>query len=119
MDAQGRDGLTLGAGAVLAVVLLALVLLGGCSFTIGPKVERETIWARKGTAGRVADKREIEVLVPDGAGGWKRSRAQCDGMCLIDEPTLTYYRDLHQKHGKAEDSMVDNSENVKAIESAK
>ena len=77
-------------------VLIPLVLLGqtACGVTLGPQAVRETTWAKMGTPGRIVDDRQVDVLVPDGAGGWKRSSARLDGMCVLDEPTLEYYRGL-------------------------
>jgi len=86
----------------MRVILAALILAGslalnGCGVTLGPVVERQTIWARMGTPGRIVDDRDVEVLVPDGQGGWTRTRAKLAGMCVLDEPTLEYYRGLDAK----------------------
>jgi hypothetical protein len=82
------------------LILLGLPALSACGVTLGPQAVRETTWARMGTPGRIVDDREVEVLVPDGAGGWKRSSARLEGLCVLDEPTLEYYRGLDAKQGK-------------------
>jgi hypothetical protein len=80
-----------------ALILASLLALSGCGLTIGPRAERETIWAKMGTPGRIVDQRRVDVLVPDGQGGWQRSSAVLAGMCVLDEPTLEYYRQLDDK----------------------
>jgi predicted lipoprotein len=82
---------------IALLTLAASLALSGCGVTLGPVVERQTVWARMGTPGRIVDQREVEVLVPDGQGGWQNSRARLAGMCVLDEPTLEYYRGLDQK----------------------
>ena len=81
---------------------LTLPILVGCSgVTLGPQVERDTIWAKMGTPGRVVDARMVDVLVPNVDGKWVRSRACVAGMCLIDEPTLTLYQRAYEDSKKA------------------
>jgi hypothetical protein len=89
--------------ALRAILLLAGTLaLTGCGLTLGPQAERVTIWAKMGTPGRVVDNRKVDVLLPDGKGGWQRSTAVLAGMCVLDEPTLDYYRGLDAEKAKAE-----------------
>lgn len=59
--------------------------------------DRETVWAKMGTPGRVVSKSTVEVLVPvnrDGKIVWERGHADIQGMVVLDEPTLEYYQKL-------------------------
>jgi hypothetical protein len=78
------------------LILLTWPVLSGCGVTLGPTAERLTVWAKMGTPCRIVDERRLDVLVPDGQGGWTRSTANLCGMCALDEPTLEYYRQLDQ-----------------------
>ena len=71
--------------------------LSGCGLTLGPQAIRETTWAKMGTPGRIVEKREVEVLVPDGAGGWTRSRAVLAGMVTLDEPTYELFLKTYEE----------------------
>jgi len=53
-----------------------------------------------GTPARIVDDEKVEVLVPDGHGGWNPGKASLSGMVAIDEPTLEYYRALDQKRSE-------------------
>jgi hypothetical protein len=86
---------------LLPILWLAL---SGCA--LGPTVERETIWAKHGTPGRIVDQREVEVLVPV-EGRWVRSRAVLAGLVVLDEPTLEYYRSLDARRSEGESHAAD------------
>jgi hypothetical protein len=81
----------------LALALTCTLTLSGCSISLGPVAERETTWAVMGTPARIVDERKLEILVPDGKGGWQRSTGVLKGQMSLDEPTLEYYRQLHEK----------------------
>lgn len=72
-----------------ALLTLAVCLtLTSCDVTLGPKAERQTVWAQMGTPGRVVDDATVELLV-EVDGQLKRSRARIQGMIVLDEPTYT------------------------------
>lgn len=89
----------------LHLIFVMLVLSGCGEITLGPRTEKETIWAKMGTPCRITEDRKIAVLVPDGVDEknnpkWKASSANLSGMVALDEPTLQYYRELDAKFGK-------------------
>ena len=86
---------------LLALAVLCLPILTGCVISDGQRVvTRTVVWAKMGTPARIVDDRKIRVLVPDGAGGWTPGAASLVGMVAIDEPTLEYYKSLHEKASK-------------------
>lgn len=78
------------------LVMLSLIL-SGCGLTLGPVAERETIWAKHGTSGKVVGKCETDVLVND-----KRTRANIQGMIVIDEPTYELLLKTWKAHNTPE-----------------
>ena len=46
------------------------------------------------TPARIVDKRPVEVMLPDGQGGWMSGTADLSGMVALDEPTLEHYQNL-------------------------
>ncbi|MCP4639447.1 MAG: hypothetical protein GY851_03390 [bacterium] len=87
----------------LASLTLCLTL-AGC-VTIGPKAERETIWAKKGTIGKVVSDSTVEILVPlEGSNNeWIRTKADAKGMILIDEET---YQAMLECYRLADDKVT-------------
>lgn len=95
----------------MLLILACTPVLTGCTpqVNLGPRKETETIWARMGTPGRVVDSRPVRVQVPDGENPDKTTKwkdggtARVDGMWVIDEPTVEYYRklDAEKKAAKA------------------
>lgn len=77
-----------------------LLIPTGCGLTLGPTAERETVWARAGTSGKVVGQCETEILITTEAGE-KRSKANIQGMIVIDEPTY----ELLLKMWKARDRV--------------
>jgi hypothetical protein len=100
---------------VLLTVAISLGLTG--CVTLGPRAERETTWAKMGTPARIVDQRKIDVLVPDGKGGWQRSTAVLAGMCVLDEPTLDYYRGLDAEKVRREPKPPVSSTSLRVVES--
>ena len=84
----------------LLLASLAICLTLTACVTIGPKAERETIWAKHGTVGKVVSNSTVDVLVMVD-GEWKRTVANIKGMVVIDEPTyhamLVAYREKSDK----------------------
>ena len=70
----------------LLMLMLSTVILTGCNFSLGPVAERETIWARMGSSGRVVGKCETEILVTTKSGD-VRTKANLQGMMVVDQPT--------------------------------
>jgi len=82
------------------LLLIASLALTGCASFLGRQVpervalSREVVWAQMGTPARIVDDRPIQVVLPDGKGGWLPGEARLQGMVALDEPTLDYYRSL-------------------------
>lgn len=74
-------------------ILLAWPVLTGCARLA---THREIVWAQIGTPARITDERSVQVLIPDGAGGWLPGEAVLRGMIAMDEPTLEYYQQLDE-----------------------
>jgi len=70
----------------MLTLTLLLLTLAGCGITLGPVAERQTVWAKMGTPGKVVSNTQAEVLVAvDGKN--VRSKANIQGMIVLDEPT--------------------------------
>lgn len=69
----------------LWLILLASLILTSC-VTVGPVKERETVWAKMGTPGKIVSSTVAEVLV-EVDGKLVRSRANIQGMIVLDEPS--------------------------------
>ena len=82
------------------LVLTCTLILTGCAIS-RPAIERQTVWATMGTPARITDDREVEHLIRVD-GELVPSRGVLRGMVAIDEPTLNYYRALHEKRGAKE-----------------
>ncbi len=77
------------------LLLTASLALTGCGiFPERVALSREVVWAQMGTPARIVDDRPIQVVLPDGKGGWLPGEARLQGMVAVDEPTLDYYRSL-------------------------
>ncbi len=77
------------------LLLIASLALTGCGiFPERVALSREVVWAQMGTPARIVDDRPIQVVLPDGKGGWLPGEARLQGMVAVDEPTLDYYRSL-------------------------
>jgi hypothetical protein len=55
-----------------------------------------------GTPAKIIDSSTVDVLVPDGQGGWQPAEADLRGMVAIDEPTLEYFQRLEQDAAQQE-----------------
>ena len=80
----------------LLLLIVSLALTGCGIFPERVALSREVVWAQMGTPARIVDDRTIQVVVPDGKGGWLPGEARLQGMVAIDEPTLDYYRSLER-----------------------
>ncbi len=77
------------------LLLIASLALTGCGiFPERVALSREVVWAQMGTPARIVDNRPIQVVLPDGKGGWLPGEARLQGMVALDAPTLDYYRSL-------------------------
>ena len=68
------------------MLTLCVATLAGCNLSLGPVAERETVWAKMGTSGRVVGKCETEILVSTKTGD-VRTKANIQGMIVVDQPT--------------------------------
>lgn len=82
--------------AILAVLAVLLSLVPSACALSGVST-REVTWAKMGTPARIVDRRPVEVMLPDGAGGWIPGTADLSGMVALDEPTLEHYQTLDGK----------------------
>jgi len=78
----------------LLLLIVSLALTGCGIFPERMALSREVVWAQMGTPARIVDDRPIQVVLPDGKGGWLPGEARLQGMVALDEPTLDYYRKL-------------------------
>ncbi|MBA3935833.1 MAG: hypothetical protein H0X38_00050 [Planctomycetes bacterium] len=78
----------------LLLLIVSLALTGCGIFPERVALSREVVWAQMGTPARIVDDRPIQVVLPDGKGGWLPGEARLQGMVALDEPTLDYYRNL-------------------------
>ena len=86
-----------------ALILASLLTLSGC-VSLGPKEtvrEVEFTRVKLGTPAYVVNEagkpQIVRAQVPKEGGGLEVGRIDANGMVLIDEPTLDYYRALHEK----------------------
>jgi hypothetical protein len=103
----------------MLIILATTLTLSLCSCV----TERETVWAEPGEPARVTDIKEVKTtdkdndpntvrgetilddtklshIIKTSKGEDKTSKASLKGMCVIDEPTLMYYKELHRLYGK-------------------
>ena len=82
--------------ATLLLLGALMTCLTSACLTLGPRAERETVWASHGTVGKVVSDTTADVLVLVD-GRLKRTKADIKGMIVIDEPTylamLKAYKD--------------------------
>jgi uncharacterized membrane protein YvbJ len=70
----------------MLTMTLLLAILPSCGLTLGPVAERQTVWAKMGTSGKIVSDTDAELLV-EVDGKLARSRANVQGMIVLDEPT--------------------------------
>ena len=87
---------------VILEVLVAATLLVPSGCVLSGASTHEVTWAKMGTPARIVDRRPVEVMLPDGQGGWMSGTADLSGMVALDEPTLEHYQALAPEGGHDE-----------------